>query len=118
LNLLVRFRAEDKETPVILMGYANPVEAMGATLSRQALKTAGGDGVILVDLPPEEDHDTRAALSEHGLSLIRLATPTTDAARLPAVLEGVSGFLYYVSMTGVTGVRSVASDAARAALRG
>jgi tryptophan synthase alpha chain len=116
LDLIARFRAEDKDTPVILMGYANPVEAMGAHAFAAALNKAGGDGVILVDLPPEEDHDTRAALSEHGLSLIRLATPTTDAARLPAVLEGVSGFLYYVSMTGVTGVRSVASDAARAAV--
>jgi tryptophan synthase alpha chain len=116
LDLVARFRAEDQDTPVILMGYANPVEAMGARTFAAALYKAGGDGVILVDLPPEEDRDTRAALSEHGLSLIRLATPTTDAARLPAVLEGVSGFLYYVSMTGVTGARSVASDAARAAV--
>jgi tryptophan synthase alpha chain len=116
LDLIARFRAQDQDTPVILMGYANPVESMGAYPFAAALQRAGGDGVILVDLPPEEDRDTRAALSKHGLSLIRLATPTTDAARLPAVLEGVSGFLYYVSMTGVTGVRSVASDAARAAV--
>jgi tryptophan synthase alpha chain len=116
LDLVAKFRAEDATTPVILMGYANPVEAMGAPAFAASLATAGGDGVILVDLPPEEDHATRATLSEHGLSLIRLATPTTDDARLPAVLEGVSGFLYYVSMTGVTGAAAIAAEGARAAV--
>jgi len=116
LDLVARFRETDQTTPVILMGYANPVEQMGAATFASAAKAAGADGAILVDLPPEEDIDIRSALGGQGLSLIRLATPTTDAARLPVVLEGVTGFLYYVSVTGVTGALAIGVDAARTAV--
>ncbi len=116
LDLVARFRETDQTTPVILMGYANPVEQMGAEAFAQRAKAAGADGAILVDLPPEEDIDIRTALGGQGLSLIRLATPTTDAARLPVVLEGVTGFLYYVSVTGVTGAQAIGVDAARVAV--
>jgi len=116
LGLVARFRETDQTTPVILMGYANPVEQMGAEAFAQHAKAAGADGAIIVDLPPEEDFDVRSALGGQGLSLIRLATPTTDAARLPVVLEGVTGFLYYVSVTGVTGAQAIGVDAARAAV--
>lgn len=116
LDLVARFRETDQTTPVILMGYANPVEQMGAADFAARAKAVGADGAILVDLPPEEDVDVRSALGDQGLSLIRLATPTTDAARLPVVLEGVTGFLYYVSVTGVTGAQAIGVDAARAAV--
>ncbi|WP_395646778.1 tryptophan synthase subunit alpha [Terricaulis sp.] len=116
LDLVARFRKEDSTTPVILMGYANPVEQMGVELFAAAMAKAGADGVIVVDLPPEEDAPLRAALSAHDLSLIRLATPTTHDERLKTVLEGVSGFLYYVSVAGVTGAKSAGSDAVRAAV--
>jgi tryptophan synthase alpha chain len=116
LDLVARFRETDQTTPVILMGYANPVEQMGAEAFASAAEAAGADGAILVDLPPEEDHDIRTALGGQGLSLIRLATPTTDEQRLPVVLEGVTGFLYYVSVTGVTGAKAIGVDAARDAV--
>jgi tryptophan synthase alpha chain len=98
------------------MGYLNPVEQMGAQAFAAGARAAGVDGAILVDLPPEEDADVRAALGRQGVSLIRLATPTTDAARLPVVLEGVTGFLYYVSVTGVTGARAIGVEDAEAAV--
>jgi tryptophan synthase alpha chain len=116
MALVARFREADQTTPVILMGYANPVEQMGAAAFAERAKQAGADGAILVDLPPEEDHDIRTALGGQGLSLIRLATPTTDEKRLPVVLEGVTGFLYYVSVTGVTGAQAIGVEAARAAV--
>lgn len=116
LDLVARFRETDQTTPVILMGYANPVEQMGAEAFAARAKAAGADGAIIVDLPPEEDRETRAALGGQGLSLIRLATPTTDDKRLPVVLEGVTGFLYYVSVTGVTGAKAIGVEAARAAV--
>lgn len=116
LDLVARFREIDQTTPVILMGYANPVEQMGAAAFAARAKAAGADGAIIVDLPPEEDRETREALGSQGLSLIRLATPTTDDKRLPVVLEGVTGFLYYVSVTGVTGAQAIGVDAARAAV--
>jgi tryptophan synthase alpha chain len=116
LDLIAQFRAEDKETPIILMGYDNPVEQMGYGRFAAAMAAAGADGAIIVDLPPEEDFDLRGCFSRHGLSLIRLATPTTDAGRLPTVLEGVSGFVYYVSVTGVTGTKKIAAEAAAEAV--
>ncbi len=116
LELVRRFREGDAATPVILMGYANPVEQMGAAAFAAAAKSAGADGAIIVDLPPEEDIDVRKALGGQGLSLIRLATPTTDDARLPTVLEGVTGFLYYVSVTGVTGGKAIGVAAAETAV--
>ncbi len=115
---LSAFRKENQITPVVLMGYLNPIAHMGEEPFAIAAAEAGADGVIVVDLPPEEDATLRMALSARGLSLIRLATPTTDAARLPAVLSGVSGFVYYVSVTGVTGAAApVADQAAEAVAR-
>lgn len=112
LDLVRAFRDSDAETPVIVMGYLNPVEHMGAAAFAMGAAAAGVDGVILVDLPPEEDAEVRDALGSQGISLIRLATPTTDAARLPVVLKGVTGFLYYVSVTGVTGALAIGVEAA------
>ena len=116
LDLAARFRATDTTTPLILMGYANPVEQMGPVDFARAAHEAGVDGVIIVDLPPEEDVETRAALKAKSISLIRLATPTTDDKRLPKVLEGVSGFVYYVSVAGVTGANAATNEAVRGAV--
>lgn len=117
LALVTRFRAEDDSTPIVLMGYANPIFHLGIDAFVMASKKAGVDGVIAIDVPPEEDAELRAALKREGISLIRFATPTTDDKRLPVVLEGVSGFLYYIGVAGVTGVKSAPVDAARAALQ-
>lgn len=106
LALASRFRETDAETPLILMGYANPVHSMGYEAFAAAAAKAGIDGSILVDLPPEEDAPLRAAYAGHGLAVIRLATPTTTEARMKTVAEGASGFLYYVAVTGVTGAGS------------
>lgn len=103
LEMAKTFRAQDTDTPIILMGYANPVYQMGYEAFSDAASRAGVDGAIIVDLPPEEDGPLRQAMDARDMSLIRLATPTTDAARLPLVVSGSSGFVYYVSMTGVTG---------------
>ncbi len=112
LDLVRRFRADGFDTPVILMGYFNPVHAYGAERFLRDAVDVGVDGLIIVDLPPEEE-DGLGAVRPDGLDLIRLATPTTDEARLGAVLRGASGFLYYVSVTGVTGAGSAAEDALR-----
>lgn len=105
------FRQEDNDTPLILMGYLNPILARGADFASEAV-AAGLDGVIIVDMPPEETGE----IDLGDLHLIRLATPTTDAARLPTVLEGASGFLYYVAVAGVTGQQSAAAEDIRAAV--
>jgi len=107
LALLAGFRELDNETPVVLMGYYNPICSYGVERFVADAVEAGADGLIIVDMPPEEDAELREPASKAGLSMIRLATPTTDAKRLPAVLNGASGFLYYVSMTGTTGAASV-----------
>ncbi len=104
--MVAEFRKNDTDTPIVLMGYANPILAFGVEAFVQAAVAAGVDGVIVVDLPPEEDEVGEVA-RRAGLHIIRLATPTTDDARLPAVLTNASGFLYYVSMTGVTGTADV-----------
>ncbi|MES1198843.1 MAG: tryptophan synthase subunit alpha [Pseudomonadota bacterium] len=116
LDLVARFRKDDSATPIILMGYANPVEQFGHTRFAEEAAKAGVDGVIVVDIPPEEDAELRSALAPAQISLIRLATPTTDDKRLPTVLDGVSGFLYYVSVAGVTGAKSAVTDQVRAAV--
>ena len=103
LDMAVAFRKDNDDTPIILMGYANPVHHMGYSAFAAAAKHAGVDGAIIVDLPPEEDGELRAAFEEHDLALIRLATPTTDDARLPRVVAGTKGFVYYVSVAGITG---------------
>ncbi len=107
-SLASGFRSRHPDVPLVLMGYANPMTTRGADWFAAECKKAGVDGVICVDIPPEEDAELGPALRAAGVSLIRLATPTTDAARLPAVLEGSSGFLYYVSVAGVTGLQQAA----------
>ncbi len=102
------FRARHPAVPLVLMGYANPMTIRGPEWFAAECVKAGVDGVICVDLPPEEDGELGPALRDAGVSLIRLATPTTDAARLPAVLDGSGGFLYYVSVAGITGLQQAA----------
>jgi tryptophan synthase alpha chain len=108
LNIAAQFRVRHPETPLVLMGYANPMTTRGSEWFAAECAKAGVDGVICVDIPPEEDAELGPALRAEGISLIRLATPTTDTARLPAVLEGSSGFLYYVSVAGITGMQQAA----------
>ena len=105
LAIAAAFRARHPQVPLVLMGYANPMLRRGADWFAAAARDAGVDGVICVDVPPEEDDALGPALRAAGLDLIRLATPTTDAARLPQVLDGASGFLYYVSVAGITGLQ-------------
>lgn len=104
------FRQRHPDTPLVLMGYANPMVRRGAEWFAAAAADAGVDGVICVDIPPEEDEALGPALRARGIAPIRLATPTTDAARLPRVLEGSAGFLYYVSVAGITGSQQAAQD--------
>ncbi len=103
LQLVRDFRAGDKATPIVLMGYYNPIYSRGVDLFLTQAKEAGIDGLIVVDLPPEEDAELCIPAQAAGLNFIRLATPTTDAKRLPKVLQNTSGFVYYVSVTGITG---------------
>lgn len=110
------FRARHPSVPLVLMGYANPMIHRGADWFASEAAKAGVDGVICVDLPPEEDDVLGPALRGAGIDFIRLATPTTDAARLPAVLEGASGFLYYVSVAGITGLQQAAQTSIEAAV--
>lgn len=106
LALATRFRESDSETPLILMGYANPIHTLGYEAFAAAASAAGIDGTIIVDLPPEEDQALRLAYKAHDLSVIRLATPTTTPERMQKVADGASGFLYYVAVAGVTGAGS------------
>jgi tryptophan synthase alpha chain len=103
------FRERHPDIPLVLMGYANPMVRRGPEWFAGEAMGCGIDGVICVDLPPEEDQELGPALRAAGVDLIRLATPTTDAARLPTVLEGSSGFLYYVSVAGITGKQQAAT---------
>jgi tryptophan synthase alpha chain len=103
LELVAAFRAYDQTTPIVLMGYYNPIYIYPRERFLDAAVVAGVDGLIIVDLPPEADEELCLPAIERGLNFIRLATPTTDARRLPAVLANTSGFLYYVSITGITG---------------
>src|SRR5580658_6506864 len=107
LAIVRGFRTDDDATPIVLMGYYNPIYAYGVEKFLADAKNAGVDGLIVVDLPPEEDAELCAPAIKHGLNFIRLVTPTTDAKRLPAVLHNASGFLYYVSMVGITGTKAV-----------
>ncbi len=113
LGLVHRFRAEDQATPIVLMGYLNPLLTFGFERFATEAKAAGVDGLIVVDCPPEEADPLVDALDAAGISLVRLATPTTDDKRLPAVVRRTSGFVYYVSVAGVTGVKE--ADAASVA---
>ena len=103
LELVRAFRAKDAVTPLILMGYYNPIYVYPREAFLAEAKAAGVDGLIVVDVPPEADDELCIPAMKHGLAFIRLATPTTDAARLPKVLSNTSGFVYYVSITGITG---------------
>ena len=103
LGLVRDLRANDAETPVVLMGYYNPIHRYGVKRFLDEAVDAGVDGLIVVDLPPEEDDELALPALQHGLAFVRLATPTTDEARLPAVLKNAGGFLYYVSIAGITG---------------
>ncbi|PPD42898.1 MAG: tryptophan synthase subunit alpha [Methylocystis sp.] len=103
LKLVTEFRAGDNATPMVLMGYYNPIYVYGVDRFLIDAKAAGVDGLIVVDLPPEEDAELCIPARDAGLNFIRLATPTTDDKRLPKVLENTSGFVYYVSLTGITG---------------
>jgi tryptophan synthase alpha chain len=106
LHLVERFRARDLKTPIVLMGYYNPIHAYGAEHFLRDAAHAGVDGLIIVDLGPEEDSDFRAQAAKCDLDIVRLATPTTDDERLVTVLDGAGGFLYYVSVAGVTGTKT------------
>jgi tryptophan synthase alpha chain len=111
LQFVREFRKDDNETPIVLMGYYNPIYIYGNERFLADARAAGVDGLIVVDLPPEEDEELCLPVLQAGLNFIRLATPTTDDKRLPKVLTNTSGFVYYVSITGITG--AAAPDTAR-----
>jgi tryptophan synthase alpha chain len=111
LGVVRDFRKDDNRTPIVLMGYYNPIYIYGVDKFLADAKSAGVDGLIIVDLPPEEDSELCIPAMKAGLNFIRLATPTTDDKRLPAVLATTSGFVYYVSITGITG--SASADTAQ-----
>ena len=117
LEILTAFRADDQVTPVVLMGYYNPIYSYGVDAFLSAAIDAGADGLIIVDLPPEEDNELCIPALDRGLPFVRLATPTTNDQRLPAVLKNTSGFVYYVSITGITGTAAVPRDLAAAAVK-
>ena len=117
LELVRRFRESDNDTPIVLMGYYNPIYHMGVETFLGRAIEAGVDGLIVVDLPPEEDDELCVPAMKAGLNFIRLATPTTDDKRLPAVLANTSGFVYYVSITGITGSASPQARNVEAAVK-
>jgi tryptophan synthase alpha chain len=103
LDMVTEFRKDDPDTPIVMMGYYNPIYSRGVDKFLADAKEAGVDGLIVVDLPPEEDEELCIPAAAAGINFIRLATPTTDNKRLPKVLQNTSGFVYYVSITGITG---------------
>ncbi len=116
LKMVEKFRKKDKTTPIVLMGYYNPVHAYGTAKFVKDVAQAGVDGLIVVDLPMEEDEVLRVPARAQGVDLIRFVTPTTDDARLKRIVADASGYLYYVSVAGVTGTKSVPEEEVRAAL--
>ena len=110
LQMVRDFREGDETTPIVLMGYYNPIYSMGVEAFLTEASSAGVDGLIVVDLPPEEDEELCIPAGKAGLNFIRLTTPTTDNQRLPKVLQNTSGFIYYVSITGITGAASASAD--------
>lgn len=110
LDMVREFRKENTETPIVLMGYFNPVYVYGTEKFAADAKNAGVDGVLIVDLPPEEAPELQPFLDENGIHFIRLITPNTDEKRLQVVLDGASGFLYYVTVEGITGGKSAFAD--------
>jgi tryptophan synthase alpha chain len=117
LGAVARFRRTDTDTPMVLMGYYNPIYIYGVDAFLADAKAAGLDGMIVVDLPPEEDAELCLPALKAGLNFIRLATPTTDEKRLPKVLANTSGFVYYVSMTGITGGKLANTEAVAEAVK-
>ena len=116
LALVRTLRQRDQDTPYVLMGYYNPIYRYGAEAFARDAVAAGVDGTIVVDLPPEEDEELAVPARREGLDIVRLATPTSDEARLPAIVTHASGFLYYVAVTGITGTRSADAADVRAAV--
>jgi tryptophan synthase alpha chain len=116
LDIVRDFRTEDDATPIVLMGYYNPIYSYGVDRFLKDAVAAGVDGLIIVDLPPEEDAELCLPALEAGINWIRLATPTTDDKRLPVVLSNTSGFIYYVSIMGITGTKSAPEAAIRKAV--
>jgi len=116
LALVRTLRQRDQDTPYVLMGYYNPIYRYGAEAFARDAVAAGVDGTIVVDLPPEEDEELAVPARREGLDIVRLATPTSDEARLPAIVTHASGFLYYVAITGITGTRSAAAADVRGAV--
>ena len=116
LDMVRAFRTGDTDTPIVLMGYYNPIYIYGVARFVADAKAAGVDGLIVVDLPPEEDDELCLPAIEAGISFIRLATPTSDDKRLPTLIRNTSGFIYYVSVLGVTGVKSAAATDVAAAV--
>ena len=113
LEMVAEFRKDDDTTPIVMMGYYNPIYSRGVERFLTDAKAAGVDGLIVVDLPPEEDEELCIPANRAGMNFIRLATPTTDDRRLPKVLQNTSGFVYYVSITGITGAAAAeATDVA------
>jgi tryptophan synthase alpha chain len=116
LELVRRFRKTDKTTPLILMGSYNPIHAHGTARFARDAAEAGIDGLLIVDLPPEEDEVLRVPAGLHGLDVVRFVTPTSDDKRLDTILDGASGYLYYVSMAGITGTKAIAAEDSQAAI--
>ena len=116
LDLVRRFRERDNDTPIVLMGYFNPIHTYGVDRFLRDAKGVGVDGLIIVDLPPEEDRELCLPALASGMRFIRLATPTTDDGRLPTVLANTNGFIYFVAITGITGTRSAAEETVAAAV--
>lgn len=116
LEVVRAFRKQDDATPIVLMGYYNPIYVYGVDRFLKDAKAAGVDGLIVVDLPPEEDEELCLPALKAGIAFIRLATPTTDDKRLPTVLKNTSGFVYYVSITGITGAAAPDSGKVNAAV--
>src|ERR1700761_6293264 len=116
LKMVEKFRKVDKTTPLVLMGYYNPIHAYGTARFAKDVAAAGVDGLIVVDLPMEEDEVLRVPALAQGVDLVRFVTPTTDDARLKRIVSNASGYLYYVSVAGVTGTKAVPEDEVRAAM--
>ena len=116
LAMVRRLRERDRDTPYVLMGYYNPIYRYGAAAFAKDAVAAGVDGAIVVDLPPEEDEELAGPARAAGLDIVRLATPTSDEARLPAIVGNASGFIYYVAITGITGTRAADAPAVRVAV--
>ncbi|MFM9836572.1 MAG: tryptophan synthase subunit alpha [Methylophilaceae bacterium] len=117
LEMVKEFRTNDNKTPIILMGYANPIEAMGVDVFAATAKDAGVDGVLTVDYPPEECHEFISALKSNGMDSIFLLSPTTEPARIDLIVNQATGFLYYVSLKGVTGAANMDVEQVKARVK-